>query len=360
MERQQEDGSNCLLLHIVPAYKIGGVELAAECAARESGGALRTHFLASIPGLPVPAPSEWITRSSYGQPLNPLAAIRVATQIRRLKPEVVAFSLWQSVVAFLVVRLLFPRLPLVLFLHNISDVHHADALSTRLMMFMCNAVWADSEQTILGRRAKHKPARAISMLLHRPRSSEKRSVCSAEPKFVSWSRLNKQKRVDRALRLIALIKERRPDVQYTIIGPDDGLLGSLRALAAELELHENVSFVGAQDRTFIELTARSCTFYLQLSDYEGQAMAVAEAMQLGIVPVVTPVGAIPDYCIDGENAIFVDNLNSAADRLRSLLEQPEVLTRMSEAARQQFATARSYGEDILDAAASLAHRSKSG
>ena len=50
--------------------------------------------------------------------------------------------------------------------------------------------------------------------------------------------------------------------------------------------------------------AKKCSFFLQLSFYEGFAMSVIEAMQLGLVPVVTNVGEISNYCIDNFNGVI--------------------------------------------------------
>jgi glycosyltransferase involved in cell wall biosynthesis len=83
-------------------------------------------------------------------------------------------------------------------------------------------------------------------------------------------------------------------------------------------------------------------------------MAVVEAMQLGLVPVVTPVGAIPEYCFDGRNALIFENVESTARRLVSLLASPDEVLRLSIAAQEQFSTARLYVEDMIDAAHALA------
>jgi glycosyltransferase involved in cell wall biosynthesis len=341
---------NCLLLHFVPAYKVGGVEIAAERAAREAGGRVRVHFLARVPGQADPEPAEAIAQAPYSSSLTLAAARRAVKEVRRSDPDVVVFSLWRSFFAFLAVRLAFPTKRCVLFLHNVETVHFVDALCNRIMKALSHAVWADSVETLEKRGAAGKHDRAISMLLHRPTA---RTAAAKGPSFVSWSRLSTQKRVDIALHFIAALAPLRPDVRFTVIGPDEGWLARLEELRARLGVDGQVEFVGPRDRIFIEKAAAEATFYLQTSDFEGQSMAVVEAMQLGLIPVVTPVGAIPNYSADGVSAIFFRSPEEAAARVDALLCDPAALERMAEAARLQFVGSSSYTEDVLEAAAEL-------
>lgn len=47
------------------------------------------------------------------------------------------------------------------------------------------------------------------------------------------------------------------------------------------------------------------------------AIAVTEAMQLGLVPIVTDVGEIAHYCKDGKNSIYYDN--NVLDKVMNLI-----------------------------------------
>ena len=85
-------------------------------------------------------------------------------------------------------------------------------------------------------------------------------------------------------------------------------------------------------------------------------MAVVEAMQLGLVPVVTPVGEMGRYCRDGENAIVVDvaRLDAAAEQIAALLDEPARYSSMSKAARAIWSDCRLYADDVCAAAQELA------
>lgn len=337
------------LLHFVPHYSTGGVELAAESGARNGGGILRTHYL-STPYEVKRAPCDWITAGPYRSSFGLGATVRALREVRRQNPDIIVFSLWRSFLAFLAVRLFFPRKPVIVFLHNTKNNHVVNALFTRIMVRFSDALWADSLATAVSSRAGGRPARPISMLLHRSDTEPPQPTASSfRPHFVSWCRLNPQKRVHLALELIWRLKKRRPDVHYYVIGQDDGCLPFLKAEVERLGLGETVEFLGRRDRAFIENAAREATFYLQLSAFEGQAMAVTEAMQLGLIPVVTPVGAIADYCEDGVNAIFYSEADGTAERLHQLFTEPDRLPELSAAARSRFSSTKQYAEDVLDA-----------
>jgi glycosyltransferase involved in cell wall biosynthesis len=58
---------------------------------------------------------------------------------------------------------------------------------------------------------------------------------------------------------------------------------------------------------------------LQTSLYEGMSMSVIESMQMGLVPLVTPVGEIGAYCKQGMNAVIVESDQKAAEDILDLL-----------------------------------------
>lgn len=298
-----------------------------------------------------------MTEGPAGTPLGLKAIRAVVRQVRETDAPVVLFSLWRSVLAFTAIRVLFPKKKLVLFLHSSRAVHLADALSTRWMTLLADEIWADSPATLALRLPGHvgRPnSRTISFVLERIDASSPSPPI--DPRFVSWCRLSREKRIDLALDLIADLSKRTGGVTYSVIGPDAGTLGMVKAKCHALGLDSSVKFLGPMDREEIANAAAGSTFFLQLSSQEGQSMAVVEAMQLGLIPVVTPVGAIPEYCFDGRNALIFDGVERTAARLADLLASPDELRRLSAAARTQFSETRLYIEDITAAAETLAHR----
>ena len=139
------------------------------------------------------------------------------------------------------------------------------------------------------------------------------------PIFIFWGRIHAQKGLPRALKLFALVRDIVNSAQFIVIGPDGGELALVQQLSRDLGVEEAVKFLGPMDFDNIMLHALNASFYLQTSELEGMAMSVVEAMQLGLVPVVTPAGEIANYCRHGTNAIIVDDDEEALKVILTLL-----------------------------------------
>jgi glycosyltransferase involved in cell wall biosynthesis len=98
---------------------------------------------------------------------------------------------------------------------------------------------------------------------------------------------------------------------------------------------------------------RGACFYLQTSIYEGMAMSVVEAMQLGLLPVVTPVGEIGSYCRDGGNAVVVNNDERAVADVLHLLTDPAAYGTLRQQAIEEWLDKPLYRESVLAACEAL-------
>jgi len=110
------------------------------------------------------------------------------------------------------------------------------------------------------------------------------------------------------------------------------------------------------DRAGIEQAAAKASFYLQTSRYEGMALSVIEAMQAGLVPVVTPVGEIASYTMPGETAIWIENTpgeGQAVAKVLELIDKPELWTTMRARSISSFAERPLYRDDIMLAARAM-------
>ena len=241
---------------------------------------------------------------------------------------------------------------MVIFLHLANDVHLVDKLANRVAMCLSEAIWADSGVTLNRRvpRFLHGKGRVISFLLSQRPLPKRRSPT---PEFIFWGRLNAQKGLDRALGLFATVVQHRQDARFTIIGPDGGMENHLRARALRLGVHSHVIFRGCMRHEEIAGEAARASFYLQTSLVEGMAMSVVEAMQSGLVPVVTPVGEIAHYCQDNSSAIFVHDDSAAVEAVLALLSDPDGYRRISSTAATYWQTKPLYRDDFLDAAKEL-------
>ncbi len=82
-------------------------------------------------------------------------------------------------------------------------------------------------------------------------------------------------------------------------------------------------------------------------------MSVVEAMQLGLVPLVTPVGEIKNYCIDKVNAILIDDEDSAVKSILNLLDNKNAFEKIRQNTISCWNDSEIYSESIERASLSI-------
>ncbi len=328
--------------HLIPYDGIGGVETAARSMAGHSAPDIRfrRHYIYDLPDTPR-------KRRALFSPWPPL---RSALWLRAEAPDLVIVSLWRSCIAALLAKLLLPRLRLVLFLHSNRDWHWLDRMLTRLVAAAAVEIWADSEQTSRQRLAR--PAdRVISFVTERFPPADRPRLA---PSFVFWGRLHRQKNIPLSLEIFARVCRDFPEARYVIVGPDGGDRARIEEIISRLGLAGAVELTGPTDHTVIVQHAHRAAFYLQTSIDEGMAMSVVEAMQMGLIPVVTLAGEIARYCQHGENAIIVTDAETTASILKATISDPDAMTRMRDRAISTWSEHCLYADDVSRACAQLA------
>ncbi|VAZ62345.1 Alpha-D-kanosaminyltransferase [Mycobacterium persicum] len=150
---------------------------------------------------------------------------------------------------------------------------------------------------------------------------------------VSLGRLGANKGSYDLVQAIGLLpNDIRANLRVTLAG--DGEVEQLRQFVRANALDDTIDvagWVGPADRD--RLLADSAIFVLP-SYSEGLPMALLEAMANGVVPVTTPVGAIPEVVTDGVNGVLVKPGNPAqlAAALQDLLVDAELRDRLATAA----------------------------
>lgn len=89
-----------------------------------------------------------------------------------------------------------------------------------------------------------------------------------------------------------LIDNGYKDIEYRLIGP--GNQDKLKRLALELNISNNIEFVGAVPHDDIPKYLKNITFYIQPSFTEGLPRSVIEVESLGIPVISTKVGGMVD------------------------------------------------------------------
>lgn len=339
------------VVHLIPYDGIGGVERAAASAEGAVRGDLRLERMFVF--------QDVCDRNGRGATFDPRAFWAAAGRLKRAKPDLVVLSLWRSVIVGGLARMRGCRAPMVLFLHNARDAHKLDQIVTRAAVRRVVAIWADSAKSLEERLPDRpdRPTRIISYLLDRP-AAVRGSQPDPKPNLIFWGRLAAQKDPLRMLAIFALLHAKRPDATLTVIGPNGGLETSLRADIARRRLQDSVTLTGPLPRESIGPLAAQASFYLQTSRHEGMALSVVEAMQAGLVPVITPVGEIARYTRDGHNAVWImpegaPANEDAAARIRALLDLPNTWRALRASAMCALNDYPLYAEDVMAAASEV-------
>jgi glycosyltransferase involved in cell wall biosynthesis len=137
------------------------------------------------------------------------------------------------------------------------------------------------------------------------------------------------------LKAFARVYERYPK-SWLIITGKGRLESELRALSAELNIHERVVFLGY--RTDIPEVLKACDVFVLPSIAEGLPGAVLEAMVIGLPVIASRVGGVPEILNSPGLGLkvspaSVDELASAMERLCSMDEVRR--NRIGEASRER-------------------------
>ena len=137
--------------------------------------------------------------------------------------------------------------------------------------------------------------------------------------LVFVGRLVPIKQIHQFISSVGAVKCKIPDVKAVIIG-DGPLREELQTYSDELGLGDNIEFLGKV--TDVESILTRSKIFVLTSKSEGLSIAMAEAMTVGVVPVVADVGELSDLVIDGVNGYLVkpNYIAGYSERIVSLLE----------------------------------------
>jgi glycosyltransferase involved in cell wall biosynthesis len=159
------------------------------------------------------------------------------------------------------------------------------------------------------------------------------SIPPSSPLLLTVSRLSHWKRLDRALRVLAEVRDRDIDAHMIVVGTgpeEDALL----RLARELDLSACAHFVGGVNRKELAAYYTSADVLLSLYDYSNLANPVIEAMVLGRPLIALDTGGTSDLVVDGVNGRLVPlaEEGKVASIAAGLLEDRQTADRLGDSA----------------------------
>lgn len=329
------------ILYIIPQAKIGGAEVIFASLNDLSKNNLEIIKL-----------DLEITTNS---PFKYISGVLKVRKILRLKKiDIVLSSLWKS--HFVVIlSSLFVNVKLVPFIHSTGWFNIYDSLFSKLILHKSYAIIADSFSVSekIKNYLPNKNVYSVSMKINHPISFKQYSERNKMIRFVFLGRLCEVKRIDKMYLFIEQLSSVLPNYEIflDLYGPMESNFVKIRT---DLEIsykHLNVKYLGELQRQDSQRIMLQYDYYLQLSDIEGMAMSVVEAMSIGLIPIVTSVGEINQYARNMYNSITCD-VKSPIDELvgEFLLIESDVDKQMvlSENAINTFLDKPLFSEDIFN------------
>jgi glycosyltransferase involved in cell wall biosynthesis len=154
--------------------------------------------------------------------------------------------------------------------------------------------------------------------------------------FVTVARIeNNQKRIDRILKVVKDLNEKKYVFKWYIIG-DGPDLESLKTQAKEYDLENKITFKGFQQNPYPFIKYADC--FVLSSAYEAQGMVLSEAIMLNTPVITTDFPAAKEFVIAQVNGKIVgNNTASLLSGVEAFLQNPETLVTLRKQMESQSA-----------------------
>jgi D-inositol-3-phosphate glycosyltransferase len=163
-----------------------------------------------------------------------------------------------------------------------------------------------------------------------------------EPLLLFVGRLQPLKGIDTLLRVAQAVRREHAQVQTVVVGGGIDAqdhhevqeLQRLRALAARLELSQQVRFIKAQPQDVLAQYYAAADVLVMPSHYESFGMVVLEAMACGTPVVASRVGGLASTVVHGQTGFLapVGDVQAFAQAILRLLAAPSLQQAMRHAA----------------------------
>jgi glycosyltransferase involved in cell wall biosynthesis len=343
------DSSEIRVLHILPSFGVGGAE---QMAAHLMTGISRTRSVAAAGlysalnttiehRLTAAGVDLWHLNKRLG--FDPRMFPALDRVVRCARPHVVHTHM--SVLRYAFPGLLRRGVPVVVHtLHNLAE-HETDAFGRILNWFAfrgrvipvaISREVASSMERVYGLQCRAIVPNGIPVDRYLGRPEDRIQWRTREHfaqdaiLFTCVGRLAPQKNPMLLVRAFAALQD--PRAHLVMLG--EGILrDELLAFVSERRLADRVHFLGKR-MDIPECLAASDVFVLS-SNWEGNPLAVMEAMAAGLPVIGTRVGGVPELVESGQHGILVDPGDDAAfaEAMRTLLNDVEKRLTMAEAAR---------------------------
>lgn len=168
-------------------------------------------------------------------------------------------------------------------------------------------------------------------------------------KFYFLGSMCARKGVDTLLYAVHELTARHPEIKLFLAGGGEKL-HIYEMMARDLNIEDNVEFLGWADEPMKEKLADVCLVSVLPSNAEGLPMSVLEAMAAGCVAIATEVGGLPSLIKNGENGFLIKpkDFKELAKAMAFCIENPDTTWKIAENGRQTIIKRYSMDKYICD------------
>lgn len=159
---------------------------------------------------------------------------------------------------------------------------------------------------------------------------------SAAPRLLWMRTFHEIYQPQLAIETLVELRRTHPQATLTMAGQDKGLLPTLQAMVADLNLTDAVRFAGFLDKAGKDSEFANHDIYLNTNRVDNMPVSVLEAAAYGVPVVATAVGGIPFLLRDGETGLLVPDGDAPAMAagVERLLTVPALTQRLSDNGRR--------------------------
>lgn len=333
---------NCRLLYLVGQLGLGGLERQLFCLIESMdrrqyqpvvavwGNSPNDHYVPLIRALDVPV----VTLGTKPSRLAKLRAL--SSLVTELRPEVIhSYSFYTNVIAWWVARG-----AVAIPIGSVQSNFIAERQNNWKLLGRLSARWPSAQ--IFNSSTAAQNAKRVATFFRPDRSYvvkngvDLRTFLPQRPPergyILAVGSLLPVKRWDRLLRAVACLREKGLELEVLHAGSGP-MREELEGMAKQLHVEHVFRFLGS--RHDIPNLLAGARFLVHTSDVEGLPNVVLEAMACGRAVVATDAGDIPHLIDDGKTGFVVPRRNepALANRLATLVADPELSRRMGEAGR---------------------------
>lgn len=335
------------VFHVLPSLAVGGIETMVtrfmiECPPDIN---YRLVVLSTEDKTEIPLPAKIRGKIEYfGSGKSPLTYLRAIFKLIDNSDAIIVSSTWKAALVVWMATCFSAVFRHVAFTHRSIEAHYIDSILRRWQVrnSLLNIADSASSAEWVSKTTGQAEVTVIDPIFPPP---ERYSPKKQDLNICFIGRLAPVKNLETVFKLIERLAAEGLTFTFHIYGPDAGKKYQVDQWIAKHQQNRvfanlNVAYLGTLPPQEVQQVAASYHFIVSCSHTEGFAMSIAEAMQVGTIPIVGKIGGPSTYCRP-DNAIMFDDYTDASienvvRQVWEIWKSPARYRSMSEAATRTF------------------------